>query len=577
MMQSPYITGLPRRMGRALSAMFARDGFEKHRRKWEIVHEVQSEPGPLPLDADEAAIYQAADAAARECYSYCQRYKLDALVLDAIGAFCDRMEVAQPVGAEPREKIARATDKAWWLRSIRKAHARRFEHTAIKLGFVGAKTGLYISDESAMRQRERNRQNARLLDSREMKNEFGQTYTVAQLADLGMANKTLRRGELMTRIRGFEEIAQDLGHVGMFWTVTCPSKYHAVGGENERYGGFSPKEAQEYLVHMWALIRSALDKLGIQPYGFRIAEPHTDGCPHWHLLLFVAPEHQAAMEKTVRAYALAEDGDEPGAQENRVKLVKIEPGRGTAAGYIAKYIAKNIDGAHVGDYRTRDGETVRAEDMFDKGEISLAERVTYWAQIWGIRQFQQLGGAPVGVWRELRRIKEETVRHAPETIKAAWRAVQKIEGSDEIAKQASWADYLRAQGGATVGRNAAVQLATRLTVIEGRYGSYEDRRPCGVFAAGDGRAVYESVRYQWTAVDGAGVVAVPWTGVNNCTQIDHEAVGLRMWLATRALSDEVKNKNFRPPMWVDWPEIRRTAKEIEKKTEKFAARRGGHG
>jgi hypothetical protein len=569
MIQANYIPGLPRRMGVALSALFEREGYEKHREKSNLVWEIQNEKYMLALDAGADAIFNLADRAARVCHAHIVEIKLADIAIAGIRGICDRHGVAYPRGAEPREIIARAVDRNWWVRAIRKAHARRFEHTAMKLGFVGLKTGPYISNESAIRQAQQNKKNAKLLENTELQNELGHTYTLAELANLGMANKALRRGELMTRIRGFEEIAQDLGHKGQFWTITCPSKFHCVGGENARYENFTPREAQAYLVHVWALIRAKLHRQGIRPYGFRIAEPHTDGCPHWHLLLFVAPEKSLRMERVMKLYARYEDPHEPGAAKNRVKLVRIEAGKGTAAGYIAKYVAKNIDGAGVGDHTTKDNYVI-APDVLGDEEITASQRVTYWSQLHGIRQFQQIGGAPVGVWRELRRIKAETVARAPEVIKAAWRAVQKIEGSDEIKKQASWADYLRAQGGATVGRHAAIQLATRWTTIDGRYGSYAAARPVGIYAMGNDNAVYESVRYQWKEVARTAGVDLPWTGVNNCTPVDYPALSRRMDAATEKAAVSVKNKKFATPWAVDWPEIRRQAKDIEQKTNQFS-------
>jgi hypothetical protein len=578
MIEATYIPGLPRRMGRALSAMFARDGVGKHGEKLRIVHQVQNEPENLPLDAGDDAIYRAADAASRECYRYVERYKLSSLVVDGIFLLCLRMGVARPSGATEKEIIARSVDRVWWTRAIRKSHARRFEHVAIQLGFVGIKAGPYISNESAMRQRERNRQNAKLMESRELQNDLGQTFTVAELAALGVANKAIRRGELMTRIRGFEEVAQDLKHVGMFWTITCPSKFHAVGGENDRYEGFTPREAQAYLVRVWALIRAKLHRQGIRPYGFRIAEPHTDGCPHWHLLLFVAPEHALRMQRIITLYARYEDPHEPGAKKNRVKLVRIEAGRGTAAGYIAKYIAKNIDGAHVGDHTTRDGYIVRTNDLFGNEEIEPSERVTYWSQLHGIRQFQQIGGAPVGVWRELRRVKEETARHSHADVWRAWLACQKIESTDPmVAKQADYAEYMRAMGGPMIGRKGAVQLAKRLTLIDGRYGEYQEAKPCGVYHITNQNAVYESVRYQWAEVAPREAVALPWTGVNNCTPVDYPALSKRMDASTKNAAQAVKNKNFNAPAWVDWPSIVRAGREVEKRTKDFEFRGNRHG
>lgn len=571
--QDSYYPGFPRSMGKALAVLFERHP-EKRMELFDIIHDVQNEKYLLPLDADDDVIFNLADRAARVCHEHIIKIKMADIAIAGIKGICDRHGVAYPLGEEPREIIARAVSRNWWVRAIRKAHARRFEHVAIKLGFVGIKTSPYISLESAKRQAQRNRQNAKLLESTELQNEHGQTFTLAELSALGTSNKAIRRGELMTRIRGFEEVAQDLGHVGQFWTITCPSKFHAVGGENKTYENFTPREAQAYLVHVWALIRAKLHRQGIRPYGFRIAEPHTDGCPHWHLLLFVAPENALRMERIIKLYARYEDPNEAGAAKNRVKLVRIEAGKGTAAGYIAKYVSKNIDGEGVGDHTTRDNFVI-APDMLGKEEITASQRVTYWSQLHGIRQFQQIGGAPITALRELRRVKEETIKDAPEAIRAAWEAAQKRED-----RQVSFAAYIKAQGGVHVGRKYVVRVAHRPTEIQDRYtGQKVDRiKPCGVYHAANENKLYESVRYTWTVKPKEALaVDVPWTGVNNCTQVDYPGLKNRFTRATQKAAAGIQNQKISAPAWVDWGGIRRKAKEIEEDSQRFARARGNHG
>lgn len=187
------------------------------------------------------------------------------------------------------------------------------------------------------------------------------------------------------------------GHVGDFYTITVPSKMHShnVRGEkNPKYDGTTTKQANDYLCDLWKCIRAKLDRVDLRLYGIRVTEPHHDAAPHWHLLLFMHPDDRMAIRSIIQSYAMREDGNEPGAAEHRFKCVEIDPHEVDAAGYVAKYIAKNIDGEFVD------------LDTYGEDAKTSAKRITAWANINGIRQFQFIGGPSVTLWRELRKLPE---------------------------------------------------------------------------------------------------------------------------------------------------------------------------
>src|SRR5690606_39027693 len=86
----------------------------------------------------------------------------------------------------------------------------------------------------------------------------------------------------------------------------------------------------------------------------------------------------------------------------------------SATGYLIKYICKNIDGYGV-DNRQAKG----TEDWANKNAVEVAEKIEAWSRTHRIRQFQQIGGASVTVWREVRRLSEQ--EGAVENIRQAAR------------------------------------------------------------------------------------------------------------------------------------------------------------
>ena len=379
----------------------------------------------LNLCADHEELLNAAKRFAEKCHLARNRTKIPLEAYQACLRIVDHYQVKRPSikGDNLEPALNRMCCHRWWYRRIKILRLRKIETISRNIELVNRLRGTYASDYTIHVKRKQKERNRFYLASTFVGNENGEIFSLQNLADRSVSNPAIRRAELMVRIRGFEMVADHLGHVGEFYTLTTPSRMHAClhhGAINPRYDETTVLQAHEYLTHQWSLIRAELHRQGIQPYGFRVVEPHHDGTPHWHLLLFMPDKHREAVRKVMRHYALMDSGGEPGAKEHRFKAVAIDPEKGTAAGYIAKYIAKNIDGYALD------------QDLYGNDSVKAAERITAWANTWGIRQFQQIGGPSVTVWRQLRKLDKAD---DPE-----------LEAIRQSATASDWAAFMLAMG-----------------------------------------------------------------------------------------------------------------------------------
>lgn len=306
---------------------------------------------------------------------------------------------------------ARLQDPLWWRRQLRKLWSRQSEQALRELGTVRKGADLYASESAVRLRADQQRRMRRFLEQCVAVNQDGEALSLESLVEHSLSNPSLRRGELMARIRGFETIADELRYDAIFATVTAPSAFHPrlfQGGSNPRYQGATVREAQQWLCLTWSRVRAQLDRDGIKYFGVRVAEPHHDGTPHWHLLLFVPRSQRKQLSSSIVHGWLKEYGSEPGAYRKRVTIERIDRRKGSATGYIAKYIAKNLDAAGAIHAQMGRETGVGLGESVDHGlgvEAGIT-RVLAWASVHGVRQFQQLGGPPVGLYREARRIRE---------------------------------------------------------------------------------------------------------------------------------------------------------------------------
>lgn len=412
----------------------------------------------------------------------------------------------------------------WWRGRLKQMRDLQREHMAIAVGQVQKAASPYVSRSTLAEWIEQKKRNREFFKRFDLINQDGDRIALDEMVNRSVSNPAIRRRELMTRMRGFEDVANETGCVGEFYTITAPSRYHAVysqGGFVSQWNGSSPRDTQRYLCRVWARIRAALSREAIHVFGFRVVEPHHDGTPHWHMLLFMRPENVQRVQQIMRDQAYKEDCGElttPQARKARFHAEPIDPEKGSATGYIAKYISKNIDGYAM------DGEK---DDETGANMRDMAKAVSAWASRWRIRHFQQIGGAPVTVWRELRRMGDARL---PD------KQMDAVLASASVAS--CWASYTMAQGGPLVAReDLVIRLCYELTEMGNEYGE-DVQRVQGIYSpmVPDSEVMTRLVKWEKVTklaeapaeAGFSGGIAAPWSSVNNCTGPERRRLELEL-------------------------------------------------
>ena len=106
----------------------------------------------------------------------------------------------------------------------------------------------------------------------------------------------------------FASMAQEAearGLICVFVTITLPRRFHPLRHSvpNANYAGESPSDGQRWLLSMWAKVRTGMARRGLRTYGMRMVEPHHDGMPHWHVMMFMQRDDYLLAKSIIRRYA----------------------------------------------------------------------------------------------------------------------------------------------------------------------------------------------------------------------------------------------------------------------------------
>lgn len=420
--------------------------------------------------------------------------------------------------------LARMLCADWWYRKLWQMRCEWREEQLRAVCLINKKASPYVSYEAVIHKREQRRKSLEFFQSHELVNADGDTLDMEDVVNASSSNPAHRRNEMMACVKGLELIAEMRGDCAVFYTITCPSRFHATlnnGRPNPKWTSETVRQSSDYLVDTFAAFRKTMHKAGLRWYGVRVAEPHHDGTVHWHLLCFMRKKDRRTLTALLRKFAIREDRAELGNNTGpRFKSELINPRKGTPTSYIAKYISKNIDGRGLAKEISKEtGKLLR----------DSAEHVSAWASLHRVQQFRFFGIPGRQAYRELRLLAGQAAR-AQGDKKAGTPVLEnaRLDAVLAAADAGCFATYIMKQGGVLVPRkHHLIRTAYELNDEPGTYGDH-GIRIYGIWSPiVEGRICTHAMKWKMVrkAVDVQEATAdqgarAPWTRGNNCPPVE---------------------------------------------------------
>ncbi|WP_162010865.1 replication endonuclease [Neptuniibacter caesariensis] len=264
------------------------------------------------------------------------------------------------------------------------------------------------------------KQRALLINNREipitcgaerLRNKFNETYSV---------------------IKGLEAKAVDEGKSYIFVTMTASPEFHPSPKTGDSSWNLSKvSSAHQDILKRWQNVKKRLAKRNISfsgsdnsfhIFGIRVVEPHLDGCPHHHALLFLDSE----IISTVQEVFTDVFDFSNKAVDIKVQDESLEDSA-TAASYCTKYLLKTYN--LTNDYLEDDeNHKIKVSDEnSNKVKVSKSDAVLLWRKALGIRAYALIGiKAKIAKYRSLRYLKDLTKKGNNQVSSKLSKAIKSI-------------------------------------------------------------------------------------------------------------------------------------------------------